>query len=123
MDAIENEGYDYDKLCNLFMWLYRRLTHYGCALRCKSGQETMFFLMFTCLRGPGSARRALAAAAYSAGLPCWSMSFLIRLCMAPMLKATDAELDFFGLKPEPRNIYTLADELSREWNKNPVSRM
>lgn len=123
MNALTSEGYDYDRLCNLFLWLHRRLSHYGCALRCRSGQEAMCYLMFACIRGPGSARRALAAAAYSAGLPCWSLSFLIRLCLAPMLKASDSELAFFGIRPDSRNIYALADEFAREWNNNPLSRM
>lgn len=54
------KGYDYDRLSNLYMWVRRRLCHYGCSLCSRCSEEAMVFLMFTCIRGPGSSRRALA---------------------------------------------------------------
>lgn len=117
------KGYDYDRLSILYMWVRRRLCHYGCSLCSRCGEEAMVFLMFTCIRGPGSSRRALAAAAYSTGLPCWSMALMIRLALIPMLKAHDSDLAIFGLRPAERTIYALADEIAREWNSNPLSRI
>lgn len=117
------EEWKHETLCTLYMWLRRRLEFYHCAVRSSMGQTAMSFLMFSCLRGVGSSRRALSACAFDACLPRWCMELLLRLALLPALMSSERALAFFGLTPAPRNIHALADALSSEWNRNPLSRM
>lgn len=115
--------YSSETLCNLYLWLRRRLDFFRCAVDNTMGQNTMAFLMFSCLRGVGSSRRSLAACAFDACIPRWCMALLLRLALLPALMSSEHTLAFFGLTPAPRNIHDLADAFAREWNRNPLSRM
>lgn len=86
--------YSSETLCNLYLWLRRRLDFFRCAVDNTMGQNTMAFLMFSCLRGVGSSRRSLAACAFDACIPRWCMALLLRLALLPALMSSEPHACF-----------------------------
>lgn len=71
-----------------------RLDFFRCAVDNTMGQNTMAFLMFSCLRGVGSSRRSLAACAFDACIPRWCMALLLRLALLPALMSSEPHACF-----------------------------